>query len=145
MRNDTWEALEAQFAQHPVMRAESVPQAEFDTAVVGLSIPVPADFREFVLMYGGAIVGPYPIFGLRAAAAMGVGEGSFLEITSHFREDGWPGVDQWLVISMDHAGNPVGVAEDGQVWCSDHDAGEIVLVASSFEAYLRLSCLNLAG
>lgn len=143
MREDTWAALDAQFSKFPMMKAEPVPPEEFDGAVVGLPFSVPADYRQFVLRYGGALVGPYPIFGLRQADAMGSEEASFLDITQRFRDDGWQGVDEWLVVSMDHAGNPIGISADGRIWCSDHESGEVVPVALTFERYLRSKCLGL--
>ena len=144
MRQDTWDALDALFSKHPVMRAEPVPRDEVDSAFADLRFPVVTDFRDFVRRYGGAIVGPYPIFGLRQAVAMGGEEVSFVAVTHNFRDQVWRGVDDWLVVSMDHAGNPIGISKDGRVWCSDHDAGEIVLVASTFEEFLRSKCLDLS-
>jgi hypothetical protein len=76
---------------------------------------------------------------------MGNGEGSAIDVTTRFREQGWNGVENWLVISEDHAGNPIGLDKDGRIWISDHDFGRITLVAASFEEYLRKQCLKLSS
>ncbi len=144
MTKETWDELEALFSAHPVMRAEPVLEEEFNKAAAGFEFPVPDDFRDFVLRYGGAIVGSYPIVGLRRAHAMGVEASSFVEVTRRYRSQAWLGVDKWVVVSIDQGGNPIGISRDGQIWCSDHDTGEIVHVAPSFEAYLRSSCLGLS-
>jgi SMI1 / KNR4 family (SUKH-1) len=100
------------------------------------------DYKEFIRRYGGAIVGPFPIYGLREVEPMG-DESTLLEVTKIFRQQPWPGVENWAVISMDHAGNPVGLDAEGKVWISDHDFGAIQLLAPNFEAYLQ-RCLRFA-
>jgi hypothetical protein len=64
-----------------------------------------------------------------------------VDVTEHFRRQSWPGTDQWYVVSMDHAGNPIGVDDAGTVNSFDHDAGVMVQVASDFESFLLL-CLD---
>ena len=145
MRNETWEALDQMFREYPILRAESVGSDEIVTAGRKLGVPIPDDHKEFIHRYGGAIVGPFRIFGLRKAEPMGNGEGSFLEVTEAFRQQGWPGVEKWAVISMDHSGNPIGLDADGKIWISDHDAGAVQVIANNFESYLRNQCLKLAG
>jgi hypothetical protein len=54
-----------------------------------------------------------------------------------------PGNPNWLIISEDHAGNSVGLADDGKVYVWDHDFGQIVQIADGFEDYLRKKCLKL--
>ena len=143
MKTDTLTTLEAMFQRHPVMGAEPVARAEIDALETSIGFQLPADYREFVEKFGGAIVGPFSIYGLRAARAMGAGESSALKVTDRFRADGWPGVEKWLVVSMDQAGNPVGLDASGRILISDHDAGAVQPLASSFEEYLRKWCLKL--
>ena len=70
-------------------------------------------------------------------------EWSVVEVNRRYRADRWPGVDGWLIVSADHAGNPMGIAGDGRVWVSDHDSRDLALVAESFEHFLRKECLTL--
>lgn len=144
MSPETWSAIEEIFSKHPIMKAESVSFDEIDTVAAASGIQFPKDYREFIHRYGGAIVGPYPIFGLRRASAMARTDGSVIEVTHNYRRQGWRGVDGWLVFSVDHAGNPIGLDNDGGVWISDHDAGAVEEIAKSFEEYLRKHCLKLA-
>jgi SMI1 / KNR4 family (SUKH-1) len=144
MTQDTWQKIDGIFQEHPVLRADEVPYEEIDDAAVQAGFQLDADYREFVHRYGGAIVGPYPVYGLRKAHVMGRKEGSVFDLTRDFRGKRWPGVNEWLVFSMDHAGNPVGFDKDGKVWISDHDAGVVDVIAKSFEDYLRKRCLKMA-
>jgi len=107
VKHETWSAIEAIFAKHPVMKAEPVDYEQIDAAADAAGFQLPEDYREFIHRYGGAIVGPLPIIGLRQAQAMARTESSVFEVTKHFRQQGWRGVSEWLVVSVDHAGNPI--------------------------------------
>jgi len=144
MRPQTWQAMDEMFREDPVLRAGEVPYEEIDAAAAQAGFQLGSDYREFVHRYGGGIVGPYRVYGLRRAPAMGRKEGSVFDITRDFIRQRWPGVNDWLVISTDHAGNPVGLDKDGKMWISDHDAGVVEVIANSFEDYLRKRCLNMA-
>jgi streptogramin lyase len=82
------------------------------------------------------MVGPDPIFGVRPCDDLGQ-TWSVVAVTKHRREEGWPGVDEWYVISEDGRGNPIGMDNRGRVWRSDHDVGDIELLAKSFEGYIK--------
>jgi hypothetical protein len=143
MRAETWQALDDLFASTPLLRAEEVEADEIAAAEREVGIELAEDYKEFIHRYGGAIVGPFRLFGLRKAIPMGRNEKSFVEITNTFRRQHWPAVDKLAVISMDHAGNPVGLDGTGKVWISDHDSRRVQIIAESFEGYLRKQCLNL--
>jgi hypothetical protein len=146
MTSHTIERLDAGFAEFPVTRANDAPSnAEIDQAEQQIGVPFDEDYREFLLRYGGGMVGPYPIFGLRPVEVMGNSHWSVLDVTRHYRSHGVPGVERWVVISEDHAGNPVGMDADGAIWIHDHDFGGISAIAESFEEYLRGRCLKLPG
>ncbi len=125
------------------MKAEPVPLQEINESAVQAGIRLPPDYVEFIHRYGGAIAGPFPIFGLRKATPMGNSDGSFVEVTAQFRRQRWPGTEHWIIISTDHAGNPIGLDGNGRVWISDHDAGVVEVIANSFEEYLRKRCLRM--
>jgi len=137
----TWEHLEAEFRRFPILKGQPASAEEVEKTASVLGLPFPDDYRDFLLRYGAAIVGPYPIFGLRPVEPMG-NDWSVVEINRRLREDRWPGIDEWLIISQDHAGNPMGFASDGQVWISDH--GHLSVIAKDFEAFI-LGSLKLSG
>lgn len=143
MKEETWQALENFFSKASILKAEPVNLDEIAAAESKVGIRLSADYAEFIARYGGAIVGPFRIFGLRRAAAMGVDEGSFVEVTTAFRKKEWPGVDGLIVFSMDHGGNPVGIDGQGKVWISDHDKGGLQIIANNFEEYIRRQCLEI--
>ena len=132
----TVQRLDDKFASMPGLVAETVPtEEEIDAAEQQVGQRFSPQYRDFVLRYGGAMVGSLPVFGLRTAEVMG-DDDSVIAVTAHFRTQRWPGSESWAVISVDLAGNPIGLAADGSVWISDHDAGEILLIAPSFEAFV---------
>lgn len=141
MNSDTWNRLDLMFSESPIMCAEKIPtQDEVDYASHEIGIPFPQDYREFLLRYGGAMVGPYPVFGLGPVKVMG-NEWSVIELTRRYRNDHVTGCDGWIVFSEDHVGNPVGMDSDGKVWIYDHDFGGVAQLSESFEEYIRTRCL----
>lgn len=143
MKQAIVDRLDELFADEPIMKAEGVDQSQVDAAQSALGAVFSDDYRQFLTRYGGALVGPYPVYGLARAEPMDERLWSVVTVTQHFREQSWPGVEHWYVISMDHAGNPIGIDQSGKVITYDHDAGEMIEVAESFERYLehRLSKL----
>ena len=145
MMTDTKERLEERFAESPIVRASNAPSdAEIDEAAQALGVLFDSDYREFVRLYGGAMVGPYPIFGLRPVEVMDDELWAVVTVTERYRETGIAKIAEWYVVSEDHAGNPVGVDAEGKVWTYDHDFGGPAVIASSFEEYLRSKCLSLS-
>lgn len=140
MREETWARLEGEFAQFPVMRAEPATSQEVAAAAQALGRNFHDDYAEFLRRYGGATVGSYPVFGIRVAEVMG-NRDTVVEMTRRFQAQGWPGTSEWYIISMDGAGNPIGVSQDGKVWISDHDVGEVSVIANDFEDFLVRRCL----
>jgi cell wall assembly regulator SMI1 len=146
MQKDTWDHIEAHFARYEELcRAQgpAVSDDEVDAAAAALGVHLPTDYREFLLRAGGGVIGPYDIYGLRPVAAMG-NEWNVVEQNQYWRDQEWPSVQGCLIISMDSRGNPIGIAPDGSVHVSDHDAGcEAVWVADTFEAFIRQKGLGL--
>jgi len=143
MRDETWQVLDNIFSRTPILKSEKVEFNEIIAAERKVGIVLEDDYKEFVHRYGGAIVGPFRVFGLRKAIPMGQNEESFVEITNSFRRQHWPGVEKWAVISTDHAGNPVGLDDKGKIWISDHDTHAVQAIAATFEMFLRKQCLKL--
>ena len=144
MNATTWARIEADFSRWPKSKASPVDSDEFDEAMQSFG-PIDPDYREFVLRYGGGIVGPNPIYGLPKATFMGTvgGKSTAPDLTEWFRAKQWPGIDDWLIFAIDQGGNPIGFAKDGTVWLSDQlDFKQIVQLASGFEEYLLKWCLK---
>lgn len=142
MNPQTWQTLEQEFAQFPIMRASEVPSdAEIADAAAAIGCTFHDDYVAFLRRFGGATVGSLPVFGLRPARVMGK-RWSVVELTNWFRTQGWPGVDEWYIISEDGFGNPIGLARDGRVMISDHDVGRVSVLANDFEDFLLHHCLR---
>jgi hypothetical protein len=145
MNEKTWALIDEQYIRFPETRASAVSITDFVSAMKPYGQLVDPDYREFILRYGGGIVGPHPIYGLRKAKSMGMlyGKGTAPELTQAFRDMRWPGVNEWLIFSVDHGGNPIGFAKDQTVWLSDQmDYPQIVKMASGFEDYLLKWCFK---
>lgn len=144
MKSEIWALINQQYVRYRSAWAERVPQDEIDEAFKGL--PSSPDYREFVLRYGGGLVGTHPFYGLRLAEDMGKIEGKATapEITLVFRSHNFPGVQEWLVLSTDGFGNPIGMASDGAIWISDGARLQVQKLADNFEGFIRKWALRLA-
>jgi cell wall assembly regulator SMI1 len=141
MRTSTRMALKNLFEKFPALAAEGANPEEINSLEAWISFPLPSDYREFLVEYGGAIVGALPIYGLRRPDPMAEDASTAMELTEHFRKQGWPETDKWLVISNDHSGNPIGIDAKGEIWMYDHDNRRKCLVSPTFEEFL-VKCLN---
>lgn len=141
LKVETWNRLETLFSEFPFMKSESVSEEEILDAEGKLNVKLDPGYRDFVRRYGGAMVGPYPIIGLRHAEPMDSERWSVVDVTDYYRREGWNGVDDWCIISVDHADNPIGLNSEGAVYKSDHDFGVIEKIADSFEEFLTM-CLD---
>lgn len=143
MTPDTINRLNTELASSPILIAKSLPtELEIEKAAQELGIPFTNDYVEFLQKFGGAVVGAFPIFGLRPVPVMGK-SWSVLEMTNWYRQQSIPEANKWVVFSEDHAGNPVGFDESGVVWTYDHDFGGTTRLMNSFEDYLRKRCLKI--
>ena len=144
MNQETTSRLTEKLSESLILRAESLPSAtEIDAVSSEIGVPFSSDYRDFLLTFGAAMVGPYPIYGLRPADVMGDDSWSVLEMTKRFREENVPEAYGWIIVSTDQAGNPVGMDREGAIWIHDHDFGGIARLAKNFEEYLRVRCLGL--
>ena len=135
MKRSTLRKIEKQFERWPDMRAEGASEAMIEEAKQALGCTFDKQYREFLTRYGSGRVGPDPIFGVFPAPDLGK-DWSVVDMTRTFRRQGWPGVDDWYVISVDGQGNPVGMDSRGRVRISDHDVGDQAMLARTFEKYL---------
>jgi SMI1-KNR4 cell-wall len=142
MTDATLSKLDADFTKHPVLAAGPATEADIEQLETFTGFDLPADYRLFLKRYGGAIVGPYSVFGIGASDAMGDDETSAIQVTDRFRSQKWPGAEAALVISMDHAGNAVTMDQRGHVHRFDHDSGTIEQLAASFEEFIVNWCLK---
>lgn len=138
------EVLDAEFEEFPVLVAGPANPSEFEQIEKFAGFSLPSSYKDFVRRYGGAIVGPYSVYGWGASSAMASNEGSVIDVTNRFRADRWPGSDSAIVVSMDHAGNAIMLNENGEIVRFDHDSGDTEMLAPNFESFILDWCLKSA-
>lgn len=136
MSPETIRRLDDLFRTMPVLLGGPVSCGEIDAAEQHVGLKFAQDYRDFLERYGGGIVGSLPLLGLRQAEAMADDMFSVADVTDRFRAGGWKSTDEWVIISMDLAGNPIGLTLGGDVWVADHDAGETRILAPTFEDFV---------
>ncbi|MEZ4247162.1 MAG: SMI1/KNR4 family protein [Polyangiales bacterium] len=142
MKEDTWQRLERMLGEHrESLVAGPQPRALVEEAIRRLGRPLWPDYVEFLVRYGGAMVGADPIFGLGVCDVMSVDDTVDVQ-TRRFRQAGWPGAERALVVSTDSRGNPVFLCDDGRIRTFDHDSGETVELCDGFESFVSTLALG---
>lgn len=136
----TVERVKNHFATSTVLHGTPADESAIKAAEKRLKSRFPADYVEFLRLFGCGVVGPNSVFGIGLAEAMGVGD-DVVTVTERFRSQRWPGIAEWVIISDDGRGNPIGIAPSGQIMMSDHDVGDASVLADDFEGFL-VSCLS---
>jgi len=85
---------------------------------------IPEECIEFLRFSSGAVVGAYPIYGVNPNELMGKNRNTIISATTDFRLDGWSFGEEFIVISENHAGDPVLLNKDGFVLMQSHDGFE---------------------
>lgn len=129
------------FDRLPFMRGGPVASDELQAAAQRLGVNFTPDYCEFVEKFGGALVGAYPLYGLSRAEPMDAQLWSVVQVTEHFRSQQWSGLESGYVVSMDHAGNPIWIDDEGVLRSFDHDNGESLVISQDLGSYL-LDCLS---
>lgn len=138
MTPETANRLQRWVTRYPNAVGGPASEAEVAAAERRLNASLPPDFREFLLRYCTALVEGYSIYGLRPEELIMGPQQMLVEQTSLHRNT-WlpPHLKGMVAISADSAGNPIGfLPDDVRVHVWDHDTGEILVLAESFDAWL---------
>jgi hypothetical protein len=132
--------LDEFYKRHPVAVRGPVGETEVARLEEFAGFTLPPSYKSFVTRYGAAFVGSYPIYGVGHAYAMAKNEGSAQEATEYFRAQQWTGINNWLIISTNLSGSPIGLTSEGEVYISDHEFGVVERIAVSFDLFLSDVC-----
>lgn len=139
MRDSIQQALDLLFTKYPETLPGPVSDKEIHIAEGQLGIVLPADYREFVQKYGGAVVGGLSIVGLKDAEWLDQSPPSFVELTLKMREWTTSHTTSMVIFAVDSSGNPVGfLPPDQRIFVLDHDFGGKIELARDFEHFIEL-------
>ncbi|WP_430488072.1 SMI1/KNR4 family protein [Priestia flexa] len=136
MKIELLNAIDEELEMCPEAFGGTVNIEEVMQAEVELKVKLPEDFKMFLLKYGSGAVGEAIVLGLREAEF--VATPSFVEKSLQFRNILPEGYENFIVIGVDSAGNPVGFnSANTEIITFDFDFGGKEIIASSFEEYLE--------
>jgi hypothetical protein len=136
VKASTHRRLETLAKGSPDVFGGPVPESEVARAERRLKAKFPADYREFVLRYGGAQLGHLFVCGLRPTE-LGGPEDLVTTLSERFRSQLLPPFASMVVVAADQGGNPIGFLPPRRaVVTHDHDFGGRHEVAADFEEFL---------
>ena len=141
MEDDLISTLRDRCSSYPFMFARAATLEEIRAEEKRVGMMFPNQYCEFLKIWGGAMIGAYPIFGTDAVDLMDTRLNTVSSVTEFYREQGWRDVDSNLVVSQNHGGDPVLLTADGSLFVSSHDKIANTVSWSSFEDYIKW-CLN---
>jgi hypothetical protein len=137
-KNAIWEKLEAEFKLYPEDFAGPMTSTSIiDDAQKLLNVKFDNLYVNFVKKYGSVLLPGHIVYGFGSLALMSKHVQNVVEKTKLYRDQNWPEIEDWYIVSDDGSGNPIGINPKGEVWLSGHDAGfEKVKLADDFEEFL---------
>ncbi|AWB43686.1 1,3-beta-glucan synthase regulator [Paenibacillus sp. CAA11] len=136
MKNELLIAIDEEFEMYPEAFGGPVSIEEVKQAEDKLKVKLPEDFKMFLLKYGSGAVGEAIVLGLNEAEL--VATPSFVDKSLQFRSILPEGYENFVVIGVDGAGNPIGFdSSNGEIIVFDFDFGGTEILASSFEKYIE--------
>ena len=106
-----------------INRAENLLKVSFDS-----------DYKQFIKLFGGAYVG-YSIYSFKNLNDLE--NVDIIELNKSFENQGIPDFEDKYVISFDGSGSPIMIDSGGKILLFDHDNGEYVVLADSFEKLIE--------
>lgn len=133
-----WELLEKEYKNFPEDCAGSVSDKAINTTQELFKTSFSESYAYFLKAYGSGLFDGYIIYGIVPMSSMGSFCTNIVDKTFFYKvTQGWPDIEDWIVISDDGSGNPIGLLPNGEVWLSDHDSNfEKIRLAKSFEDFL---------
>ncbi|AMQ07859.1 SMI1/KNR4 family protein [Sporosarcina psychrophila] len=136
MKIELLNAIDEEFEMCPEAFGGPVNIEEVIQAEDELKVKLPEDYKIFLLRYGSGAVGEAIVLGLREAEFFATP--SFVEKSLQFRNILPEGHENFIVIGLDGAGNPVGFnSSNTEIITFDFDFGGKEIIAGSFEEYLE--------
>ncbi|WP_428145560.1 SMI1/KNR4 family protein [Delftia acidovorans] len=106
---------------YPFMFSEGVSQSEIQKLIDVYHGLVSSQYQEFLKFSGGAIIGAYPLYGVSSVELMDAHFNTVSKVTNKYEDDGMIEKGRFLVISENHAGDPICLNVDGSVVEFSHD------------------------
>jgi hypothetical protein len=136
MKSEIINAINEEFEMCPEAFGGPLDIREVNQAEEELKVKLPEDFKDFLLRFGSGAVGEAIILGLKEAEF--VATPSFVEKSLQFRKVLPKGYENFTVIGMDGAGNPIGFNyPNTDILTYDFTFGGKIVIAESFEKYLE--------
>ena len=134
MKTDLIERINSYLNKYQLFNPKPANDEDVKQAEILLNVVFDSDYKQFIKTFGECYVG-VDIYGVRNSNVLK--ERSVVDLTKLYKEAGWPITDDCYIISFDSSGNPIMMNRSGEVVLFDHDNGDSVILANSFEELIE--------
>ena len=134
MKTELIERVNSYLNKYQSFNPQPANDKDIKQAEVMLNVVFDSDYKQFIKTFGGCYVG-VDIYGIRSSNDLK--EETVVDLTKLYKEAGWAIADDCYIISLDSSGNPIMMNKSGEVVLFDHDNGDSVILANSFEELIE--------
>jgi len=123
------------YKDEPEFFQNKASDAEIEQAEEQLGVIFDKDYKEFIKRYGGCYVG-VDVYAFKNASDLS--NKTVIDLTLFYRDqEVISETGGFYTISFDGSGNPIILNQTGEVVMYDHDNGEFIVEAASFEELIE--------
>jgi len=138
--NDWYDRLKQYKEQYESIFAAPITEQELNIMQSYAGWNMPDDYLRFLKLSSGAMVGAYPVYGANPIKLMDKNLNTMMAVTQHYRDEGWRVDKDFIVVSENHAGDPLLLNQTGYLLMPSHD-GFSEQRWPNFSAFLQQYCL----
>lgn len=141
MKQELLNRLHLFYAKNPVLRGSPANLEQIANAEKKLNARMSDDYKEFILIFGGAYIGLDLHAFINGDA---LGKESVVELTDNARrlfngKNLFPEINESIVVADDGSGNPIATDPEGRVVLFDYDTEEKQVLAQTLEDFIEIN------
>ncbi|MEM0942229.1 MAG: SMI1/KNR4 family protein [Bacteroidota bacterium] len=125
------EKLDVFYSKNQIALGTKCSNKDIEFIEKSLSVKLTETHKDFLLKYGGSLVGDFAIYGMINSELMD--EENIIELTESYKDDDLTLEPGQYVLSHDGSGNPIVQDPSGGILIFDHDIGDFNAIADSLE------------
>jgi hypothetical protein len=138
VNNNVWSLLSDLYTEFPHIKCLNADEDKIKLAESALKLNFSNSYKYFLKYHECSAVGELRIYTLTRSEDSPMDTWSVVDAEKWYKkEQNWPDIDDWYIVSDNGSGDPIGIKPNGEVWISYHDSGfEQEKLADDFEEFV---------